>query len=118
MKTTVLVFIAMCMAGTSCIRRPGDDKNKEKGKDTLRYFQVNQYLQSQIKEVNATPFFIYKIDIVNSKKDSTPINTAIFNQISKQFLEPDINEDKIKKYYIENIFEDRTTNSFTIEKRE
>jgi hypothetical protein len=114
MKTIVLVFIALAMLTPGCKRRPDNEGNKENNKDTVRFFQVSQYLQSQIKEVNATPFFIYKIDIVNSKKDSTPINTAVFNQISKQFLDPDINDEKIKKYYIENIFEDQTTKGFTI----
>jgi hypothetical protein len=114
MKTAILVFIVLAMLGESCKRRPGNEGGEENNKDTTRFFQVGQYLQSQIKEVNATPFFIYKIEIVNSKKDSTPINTAIFNQISKQFLYPEINDEKIKKYYIENIFEDQTTKSFTI----
>src|SRR4051812_38992147 len=109
MKTIILVFITLAIVESSCKRKPVSEGDKENQKDTLRYFQVSQYLQSQIKEVNATPFFIYKIDIFNSEKDSTPINTTVFNQISKQFLTPDINDEEIKKYYKENIFEDQTT---------
>lgn len=82
--------------------------------DTTKFFQLSQYLQGQIKEINATPFFIYKIDIINDHKDSTPINTAMLNQLSQQFLRPDINDEKIKQYYKESIFEDQTTKNFTI----
>lgn len=82
--------------------------------DTNRFFQVTQYIQTQIAEVNKTPYYIYKIDITNGKKDSAAINTAIFNQLSTAFLKPDINDNAIKKNYIESIFHDETTKSFTI----
>ncbi|MDQ6814601.1 MAG: hypothetical protein M3040_12745 [Bacteroidota bacterium] len=98
----------------SCKNRYANPETNAKANDTTKFFQLNQYLQEQIKEVNATPFFIYKIDIRNGKKDSTPINTLAFNQVSNQFLTPDINDSAIKKYYKENIFEDQTTKGFTI----
>jgi hypothetical protein len=99
---------------TSCKNKPNNSTSKANKNDTTKFFQLTQFLQSQIKEVNATPFYIYKIDILNNKQDSTPINTAIFNQVSQQFLAPDINDEKIKRYYTESIFEDQTTKSFTI----
>ncbi len=88
--------------------------NEEKKNDTTHFFQVAEFIEAQIAEVNKTPYFIYKIYIIDGKKDSTPINTALFNQISAQFLKPDINDKALKKYYIESIFHDQTTKSFTI----
>lgn len=82
--------------------------------DTTKFFQVTQYIQSEIKAVNQTPYFIYRIVITNGKKDSSAINTSVFNQISAQFLTPDINNIQLKKFYTENIFHDQTTKSFTI----
>lgn len=82
--------------------------------DTTHFFQVTQYLQSQIAEVNKTPYFIYEVVFRNGKKDSSAINTAVFNKISQQFLKPDINDTAFKKNYKESIFHDQTTKSFTI----
>lgn len=82
--------------------------------DTAKFFQVTKYIQNQIAEVNKTPYFIYTITVINRKRDSTAINTAVFNQVSAQFLKPDINDTALKKHYIESIFHDLTTKSFTI----
>ncbi len=120
MKKTVSVFILIslsCLFCLSCHRNgsnPGNANDVTTTKDTTHFFQVNQYLQGQIKQVSSTPFFIYKLDIINGKKDSSAITTAIFNQISQQFLKPDINDEKLKPNYKESIFEDQTTKSFTI----
>ena len=114
MKKTFVVITLFASICVSCKNSQNSEIGKPNENDTTKFFQVSQFLQSQIKEVNATPFFIYKIDILNNRKDSIPINTAIFNEVSKQFLTPDINDEKIKKYYTESIFEDQTTNGFTI----
>jgi hypothetical protein len=114
MKKIRLVLIILSLFYVWC-KRNGTGENKEAEKaDTTKFFQLTEYLKSQINEVNKTPFFIYKIDIVNGKKDSTAINTDVFNQLSKQFLTPDINDKNLKPHYTENIFEDQTTKGFTI----
>lgn len=95
-------------------KRSGPTTTKAAKNDTVHFFQVAQYLQSQIAEVNKTPFFIYKIDIIDGKKDSIPINTSVFNQVSEKFLKPDINDENLKKHYTENIFHDQTTKTITI----
>lgn len=114
MKNASIVTVLFALVFISCKRNSKSGNVRAASSDTTKFFEVSQYLQSQMKEVNETPFFIYKIDIINEKKDSTPINTAIFNQLSQQFLKPDINDEDIKRYYKENIFEDQTTKSFTI----
>ena len=88
--------------------------NETNKNDTTHFFDVPQYVKTEIAEVNRTAYYIYKIDITNGKKDSVPINTSVFNHISAQFLQPDINNENLKKHYAENIFHDQTTNSFTI----
>jgi len=82
--------------------------------DTAKFFDVTHYIQSQIADVNKTPYFIYKLTVTNGKKDSVAINTDLFNTISVQFLKPDINDTAFKKRYTESIFHDLTTKSFTI----
>jgi hypothetical protein len=114
MEKSCFVFILFTLLFLSCKNNPDGGSSKGNENDTTKFFQVHQFLEGQIKEVNATPFFIYKIDIRNDKKDSTAINTNFFNQLSQQFLSPDINDEKIKQYYTETIFEDQTTKGFTI----
>lgn len=94
--------------------KTAENKDQTKGADTTKFFQLSQYFKSEIAAVNKTPFFIYKIDIINNKRDSTAITTSIFNHISSQFYKPDINDPQLKKYYKENIFFDETTKTFTI----
>src|SRR5689334_8978333 len=114
MKKLGCIAILFSLFYLSCKTKSSNDGSKANTNDTVKFFQVNQFLQGQIKEVNATPFFIYKIDIINGNKDSTPINTSSFNEIAKQFLSPNINDEKLKHYYVESIFEDQTTKGFTI----
>lgn len=82
--------------------------------DTTKFFQVTNYIRNQIAEVNKTPYYIYKITVTNGKKDSSSINTSVFNQLSAKFLQPDINDNELKRNYTESIFHDQTTKSFTI----
>lgn len=114
MRKISFVVIFFTLFYLACRTKSNNYSSIANTNDTVKFFQVNQFLKSQIKEVNATPFFIYKIDVVNGSKDSTPINTFYFNQLSKQFLAPDINDEKLKPFYSESIFEDQTTKGFTI----
>ena len=110
----VYFFILILYLLYAC--RPNESRTitSEATNDTTHFFEVVQYIKTQISEVNKTPYFIYKIDIAGGKKDSSAINTSVFNQISERFLRPDINDEDHEKYYTENIFHDQTTKSFTI----
>jgi len=115
MKKPGIFFLIFSLFYCACNQKKSNSTtNKAKKNDTTHFFQVTQYLQSQIAEVNRVPYFIYKIDIINGKKDSAAINTPVFNRFSAQFLKPDINDKALKKYYTESIFHDQTTKSFTI----
>ncbi len=111
----VYFFILILYLFYSCRQNGNQATTRQTGKnDTTHFFEVAQYIKTQIEEVNKTPYYIYKLDIINRKKDSNAINTSVFNQISTRFLKPDINNKDLKKHYIENIFHDQTTKSFTI----
>jgi len=115
MKKIVFFFLICPVLYYGCKQNGRNStENSAVKNDTTHFFQVAQYIQSQIAEVNKTPYFIYKTDVINGKKDSTAINNAVFNNVSAQFLKPDINDKALKKHYTENIFHDQTTKSFTI----
>ncbi|MDB5192938.1 MAG: hypothetical protein JWQ96_2501 [Segetibacter sp.] len=82
--------------------------------DTSRYFQVVDFVKSQINEVQKTPYYIYKLTVTNGKKDSVSINNQDLTVLAQPFLKADINASSIKPFYKEMIFHDQTTNSFTL----
>jgi hypothetical protein len=82
--------------------------------DTTKFFQVADFIQSQVKEINSTPFFIYKLTAEGDKKDSTSITNTETSELARQFTKPDLNNRSIKKYYTESVFFDETTKTFTI----
>lgn len=115
MKKGCILFVIAALFYFSCTRNKNHtNTSPANNNDTTKFFQVSQYIRSEVAEVNKTPYYIYKITITDGKKDSSAVNTAVFNQISAQFLAPDINDSKLKKHYTENIFHDQTTKSFTM----
>lgn len=113
MKEGLLLLIAV-VALVGCRQKTNPLKQVIQANDTTQYFHVPQYIQQQIEDVKKTPYYIYKIDIKNGIKDSMPINTPLFVQLAGQFINTDITKPDLKKYYIENIFYDETTKTFTI----
>jgi hypothetical protein len=85
--------------------------------DTTRFYPVNEYLMQQIEHVDSGAFFIYKITIENGKRDSIVIDKQQFKLLSKGFLEYNINDKSLHKYYKENFFLDESTHSYTFNYR-
>ena len=104
---TIVIGVASCKGNTAKESEPASN-------DTTKYFQVAEYIQSQVKEINGTPFFIYKLTIEGDKKDSTTISNEETSELAKQFTKPDLNDRSIKKYYTESVFFDETTKTFSI----
>ncbi|MBA4139392.1 MAG: hypothetical protein H0X70_02645 [Segetibacter sp.] len=113
MKNSVLLLIIFFVI-LGCKQKAGSSKPVAQAEDTTHFFQVSQYIKQQIEDVKKTPYYIYRIDIKNGIKDSMPINTPKFTQLASRFTTVDINDPKHKRDYIENIFHDQTTKTFTI----
>ena len=96
----------------ACNNNSSTSSQKEINNETVQFFQVSNFIQSQLDEIQKTPYFIFKKNIVNSKTDSTVINTTNLIDLAQPFLNADITPD-IKKYYKESAFEDLTTKSIT-----
>ncbi len=83
--------------------------------DSTQFFDVQSFFQSEIKDVATTPYFIYSITTINGKrKDSVAISSAEFEKIATLFLQKNISDTSVKKYYKENVFRDLTTKSITM----
>jgi hypothetical protein len=79
------------------------------------YLPVEDYLRSEISNVDSFPFKLMRYQIEQGKTDSGIIKTNVFDQIASEFLMPDIDSSRFEKNFEENSFVDRTTNlvSFT-----
>ena len=56
---------------------------------------------------------IQMVRTINGQKDSTVINIEQFNKMAQPFLENNIADLSVKKYYRQSIFQDMTTSSYT-----
>jgi len=83
-------------------------------KDSSVYYPVHEYFLNEVKDVDSTPFYIYKLSEKNGKKDSAGISKQAFKELAKQFLSINTNEAAFKKNYQETVFEDNSTNSITL----
>ena len=79
------------------------------------YLPVAYYLRAEIAEVDSFPRRIMKYRVNNGKTDSGIITTAIFDQLAKEFLLPELDSARFENKFEENSFIDRSTNlvSFT-----
>lgn len=113
MKFTVGLVLLLSLH--SCKgKNTNDSKPAASSVDTTQFYQVPQFVEEQIAEVNKTPFYIYKKTITGVRTDSVAINNDEFTDIARQFTTPDINKASLKQHYTENIFFDETTKTYTL----
>ncbi len=83
--------------------------------DTTHFFSIANFFLGEIKDIETTPYLIYKITTKNNgSKDSTSINKETFAAITKQFIACDISDATKKQAYKETVFKDNSTNSITL----
>jgi hypothetical protein len=113
MKYCLILLVALQLL-QSCKNGATEATERVIDNDTVAYFQLKEFFEAELKDINATPYFIYKITATGSKEDSVAITTAELNQLAQRFSQPDINDKSIKKYYQESVFHDQTIKTYTI----
>ncbi|TKK71781.1 hypothetical protein FC093_01820 [Ilyomonas limi] len=88
--------------------------NAEPAADSTVYYPINNYIRQQIKQVDTTPYYVYRVLVMDGKKDSTTISRPVFDSLTKQFLLPELEEDALKKNFTESVYGDQSTNSITL----
>jgi hypothetical protein len=103
----------ICVLAISC-------KGKQAGEvavdtnDTIQFYQVSQFIKSQVNEVLKTPYYIYKKTTQNGKTDSVAITNEQFAALAERFSKPDITSPDLKNNYTENAFFDNTTKNYNL----
>lgn len=107
-----LIILSLLVLLIACKNNSTKSESKEFKSDSIQFFQISNFIQSQLNEIQKTPFFIYKINKTNHKQDSSSITTQNLITLANPFLHSDITAD-VKKFYKESVFEDLSTKSIT-----
>lgn len=101
-----------CCSWMSC--NNAKKQNTEPTADSTVYYPINNFIRQQIKQVDTTPYYVYRVLVENGKRDSTTINRAVFDSLANQFILPELEEKALRKNFIESVYEDQSTNSITL----
>jgi hypothetical protein len=112
---SAIIVLALSIFTMSCHQKPSQQNiiEAKKNIDTVTFYPVTDFLKKQIQTVDSTPFYIYRISIIDGKKDSVKISAKQFDSLAHAFVVSDISDSTIKKNYKENVFEDASTKSIT-----
>jgi hypothetical protein len=103
---------------SACHSAPSESTEKKVTKtDTAKknYLPVAYYLKAEIAGVDSFPLRIMKYHVSHGQTDSGIITTAVFDQLAKEFLIPELDSARFESKFEENSFVDRSTSlvSFT-----
>jgi len=113
-----LISLSVTLFICACNTKPSETTETAVTKtDTAKknYLPVAYYLRAEIAEVDSFPLRIMRYRVSNGKTDSGIITTAVFDQLAKEFLIPDLDSARFENKFEENSFVDRSTSlvSFT-----
>jgi hypothetical protein len=81
---------------------------------TAPLYPYVQFIKSQIADVDSTPYALIKIEFLNGKQtDSSLTDKQTFDQLANAFIQNDVNDNAIRKFYREESFQDLTLNVVT-----
>ena len=112
-KSFCILLLSSCVIFLQHCKGHGGEESTYTS-DTVKFFPVNLYIKGQIARVDSAATAIYEIHVDTAhKRDSTLITKQQFKQLAQSFLEYDISDKSLHKYYKENDFGDETTQSLT-----
>ena len=83
--------------------------------DTLHFFNIKDFIFTEVKDVQTTPYFIYQITTkANGNKDSAVFTKQAFDSFAQPFMACDIANNGTKNEYKESAFKDNSTQSITL----
>lgn len=89
------------------------EQNRFPSTDSTVFYPVQEYFIDQIKKIDSIAPTIQMLTIENGQKDSVTITSQQLHAIARSFLENNIADKAVKKYYKQSIFLDQTTRSIT-----
>jgi hypothetical protein len=108
----LLLGLLLCLA--ACRQKQQAQSPPVYRNDTIPFFPVKDFLESQVRKVDSIPYFLYAITEKEGQKDSAAVSREAFRQAMAAFLQYDISAPAVKKYYNESVFNDESTHSYTL----
>ena len=84
-------------------------KTLDSSEKVKAYFPVQDYIKSEMGQVDSLPVGIMKYTIQNGSIDSGYIKSEEFHQLAQEFLSPILERESFEKEFSENSFFDNTT---------
>ncbi|RTL57143.1 MAG: hypothetical protein EKK37_13915 [Sphingobacteriales bacterium] len=102
-----LIFFSNCKPKV----KPGETARAEEKKK--EFLPVIEFLAGEIKHVDTVPYTLVKYTTINDRTDSVIISRPEFRNMTKEFLEINIRDDKYKDNYEETSFADNSTGTLS-----
>jgi hypothetical protein len=113
-KISVILITFLSITLLSCDQDKNSSVEQElPSNDSTVFYPIREYFTNQIKSVDSASSTIKMFTTINGQTDSSTINIPQFNKIAQTFLENDITDKSVKKYYKQSVFQDQTTQSIT-----
>src|SRR4051794_23659522 len=112
--TFISVFLYACFVLISCKNNKKQQSSEKPAADSSVYYPINDYIRQQVKLVDSIPYYVYRVLVVNGKRDSTTISRPVFDSLVQQFIVPELEEGSLRKNFSESVYVDESTNSVTL----
>ena len=110
MKKLLLGFTILLLMGCNDTEEQSIPvKTVDSTEKVKAYFPVQDYIKSEIRQVDSLPVGIMKYTIQNGSVDSVYIKPEEFHQLAQEFLSPLLEKESFEREFSENSFFDNTT---------
>jgi hypothetical protein len=114
MKQFLAVSVFLISFITGCQSRNAKNGKSLSKTDTAKFFATTPFFKEQIQYVDLRNFPIYKITVIDGKKDSAVLTKEAFIKWAYLFLDKDISAPQTAAGYKESVFNDLSTGSITL----
>lgn len=90
-------------------------ENKLPSNDSSVFYPVQEFFLTQLKSIEDSAKTITLITENDGQKDSSIITKEQLIELAQPFLENNISDPSVKKYYRESVFQDETTGTYTFD---
>ena len=112
MRFTIRLLIA-CIC-SSFLFACQEGKDRQPKTDTISFFPLKELIMGDVKDVIQTPYLLVAYTITDKSKDSVIIDTTDFKNWANRFLAKDFNDPEWKSDFNEAVFNDQTTQTYTL----
>jgi hypothetical protein len=114
MKIIALLAILLALFCFSCGTGNNSKQTKLTNSDTGSFYPVADFFRQQIEYVDLRDFPMYRVRVIDGKKDSAAFSKDEFISLAGSATQKLFTEPGGKGAYKENVFEDLSTDSYTL----